>query len=110
MLGNHIDWWTGGLLTVAVKQDRPDILALLLDFGFDPNERVRSPELEEAVYSQGFPLWQCAALGKCEMAEMLLKRGADPNVHVYASGSSVYSAFSHRQWEMAELLQRHGGV
>ena len=44
------------------------------------------------------------------MAELLLQRGADPNVHVDSSGSSMYSAFSHKQWEMVELLRRHGGV
>ena len=30
----------GGLLTVAVRHNRPEILWLLLDFGFDPDERV----------------------------------------------------------------------
>ena len=33
-----------------------------------------------------------------------------PNVHVDSSGSAVHSAYSHRQWEMVELLRRHGGV
>src|SRR6185295_9222334 len=44
------------------------------------------------------------------MAELLLERGANPNAHVDSSGSSVYSAFSHRQWEMIPLLRRYGGV
>jgi ankyrin repeat protein len=44
------------------------------------------------------------------MAEILLARGANPNVHVDSSGSSVYSAYSHKQWEMVELLCGHGGV
>ena len=44
------------------------------------------------------------------MAEMLLRRGANPNVHVDSSGSSVYSAYSHKQWDMVELLRRHGGM
>jgi ankyrin repeat protein len=44
------------------------------------------------------------------MAEMLLERGANPNVHVYASGSPVYSAYSHRESTMVELLRRYGGV
>ena len=109
-LENPLDWSTGGLLTLAVIHDRPDILELLLDLGFDPDERVRSSEVEGTRYSQGYPLWQCAALGKLAMAEILLKRGANPNVHVDSSGSAVYSAYSHRQWAMVELLRRHGGV
>jgi ankyrin repeat protein len=107
---NPIEWSSGGLLTVAVKRDRPEMLELLLDFGFDPDERVRSEDSGSPAFSQAFPLWHCAAAGKQEMAEMLLARGADPNAHVDSSGSSVYSAFSHRQWEMVELLRRHGGV
>jgi len=100
----------GGLLTLAVKHDRPEILALLLDLGFDPNERTRLEGVEQIVYSAGFPLWRCAALGKDAMAEMLLTRGANPNVHVYASGSPVYSAYRHRRPEVVDLLKRYGGV
>jgi hypothetical protein len=81
-----------------------------LDFGFDPDERVSSGEGDWVAYSQGYPLWHCAALGRGDMAEMLLGRGADPNVHVDSSGSAVYSAYSHKQWGMVELLGRHGGI
>jgi ankyrin repeat protein len=109
-LVNPVRWDGGGLLTVAVRHNRPEMLALLLDCGFDPNERVSEGEGDWVAYSQGYPLWYSAALGRSEMAELLLRRGADPNVHVDSSGSSVYSAFSHKQWEMVELLRRHGGV
>lgn len=109
-LVNPIRWDEGGLLTVAVRHNRPEMLALLLDFGFDPDERASSGKGDWVAYSQGYPLWHCAALGRREMAEMLLKRGANPNVHVDSSGSSVYSAYSHKQWDMVELLRRYGGV
>jgi hypothetical protein len=110
VLVNPIDWATGGLVTIAVHHDRPEMLALLLDLGFDPDERVRSGDVEAPAFSQGFPLWHCAAQGKHAMAEMLLKRGANPNAHVDSSGSPVYSAYSHRQWTMVGLLRRYGGV
>lgn len=110
ILNNPIRWDGGGLLTVAVRHNRPEMLALLLDFGFDPDERVSSGEGDWVAYSQGYPLWYSAALGRHEMAELLLQRGANPNVHVDSSGSAVYSAYSHKQWEMVELLRRHGGV
>jgi ankyrin repeat protein len=108
-LTNPIEDW-GGLLTIAVLYDRPDMLKLLLDFGFDPNERIRLDGVEEIVYSQGMPLWNCAATGKLAMAEMLLERGADPNKHVYAAGPPVDSAYHHRDWTMLDLLKRFGGV
>lgn len=109
-LVNPVRWDDGGLLTAAVHNGKPEVLRLLLDYGFDPDERVSSGEGDWVAYSQGYPLWHCAALGRLEMAEILLERGANPNVHVDSSGSAVYSAYSHKQWEMAELLRRHGGV
>ncbi len=109
-LVNPIRWDGGGLLTAAVRHDRPQMLALLLDYGFDPNERVSEGEGDWVAYSQAYPLWYAAALGRREMAETLLAHGADPNLHVDSAGSSVYSAYSHKQWEMVELLRRHGGV
>jgi ankyrin repeat protein len=108
-LTNTIHWDDGGLLTVAVKHNRPSVLRLLLDFGFDANERVSGGEGDWIAYSQGYPLWTCAALGRRELAEILLAHGADPNVHVDSSGSAVYSAFSHKQWQMVDLLRNHGG-
>jgi ankyrin repeat protein len=101
---------SGGLLTAAVESGQPAVLALLLDLGFDPNERKRLDDIDQVVYSAGFPLWRCAALGSEAMAELLLKRGANPNLHVYASGSPVYSAYRHRRPEMIALFKRHGGV
>jgi len=108
-LSNPIRWNGGGLLTVAVEHNRPDILTFLLDCGFDPNERVSEGEGDWIAYSQGYPLWTCSAVGKREFAEILLTRGADPNVHVDSSGSAVHSAYSHKQWEMVDLLLLHGG-
>lgn len=98
-----------GLLTIAVKHDRPEILTLLLDMGFDPDERVRLEGLDEIVYSVGSPLWTCARSGKHSLAEILLKRGADPNAHVYAGGSVMYSAYVTKDELMVKLLERHGG-
>ena len=109
-LVNPVRWDGGGLLTVAVRHDQIDALRLLLESGFDPDERVSSGGDEWVAYSQGYPLWHAAALGRREMAQVLLEHGANPNVHVDSSGSAVYSAYSHKQWEMVDLLRRHGGV
>jgi ankyrin repeat protein len=109
-LTNHVRWNGGGLLTVAVRNDRFDVLQFLIECGFDPDERVSSGEGDWIAYSQGYPLWYSAALGRHEMATLLLDRGANPNVHVDSSGSAVYSAYSHKQWQILELLRARGGV
>jgi len=99
-----------GLVTHAVKSERPDMLALLLDLGLDPNERNRVDGLEDVVYSWGEPLRQCAILGQPAMAEILLKLGASANTNVYAASSAMYEAYARHVRAMVELLERHGGL
>ena len=103
---------SGGLLRIAVSHSRPQILAMLLDFGFDPNERVRFYAVggDEVVFTWGMPLWHCAGTGKDAMAEMLLEHGADPNADVYASGTPMLQAYSQADWKMLDLLMKYGGV
>ena len=98
-----------GLVTHAVKSERPDMLALLLDLGLDPDERDRVGGLEDVVYSWGEPLRQCAILGQSAMAEILLKRGADANTKVYAASSALHEAYARDDRAMVELLEAHGG-
>jgi ankyrin repeat protein len=99
----------GCLLALAVDCNRPEILKLLLDFGLDPDARVRVSGEEEPAYTWGMPLYQCARYGKYEMAEMLLQYGADPNGQVYASGIPLSEAYGQRDDKMIALLERYGG-
>jgi ankyrin repeat protein len=109
-LTNHVRWDEGGLLAIAVRNNRFEALEFLLDSGFDPDERVSYGAGDWIAYSQGYPLWYSAALGRHKMATLLLDRGANPNVHVDSSGSPVHSAYSHKQWQMVELLGARGGI
>ena len=101
----------GWLLKVAAESDRPDMLELLLDWGLDPDARVRveSEGVEEIAFSWGMPLYECARYGKHEMAEMLLKRGADANGRVYASGTPLSEAYGQQDERMIALLESYGG-
>jgi len=58
-----------GLLSLAVRYDRREMLELLLDLGFDPDER-RRVDLEPPEYTWGQPLRHCAEFGKPEMAKL----------------------------------------
>lgn len=101
---------SGGLLTLAARRDRPEMLALLLELGLHPDERTRVAGLEEVILSSGMPLMHCASTGKLAMAEMLLRHGADPNAQVFASGTPVGRAYVKRDRDMVKLLERHGGI
>jgi len=101
--------WYGGLLTTAVTTDRTDMLELLLDLGFDPDERVRLDVPEDGVYAWGKPLEWSAQLGKYAMAEMLLKHGADPNPKITDGKPPTSWAYERKDWAILELLERHGG-
>ena len=98
-----------GLVSYAVAANRPDILALLLDLGLDPDESGRVDGLEEVVPTWGEPLRACAISVKVTMAEMLLAHGANPNTNVYAASSAMYEAYKRRDEPMMALLERHGG-
>jgi ankyrin repeat protein len=98
-----------GLVARAVICDRADMLTLLLDLGFDPDERHRSDALDEIVYSWGEPLRTCAIAGKPELAEILLKRGADPNPSIYAASTPMFEAYQRGKREVVAVLERYGG-
>jgi hypothetical protein len=86
------------------------MLALLLDLGLEPDERIRVEGMDEILYATGNPLLSCVVLGKRQMAEMLLARGADPNANVYTCGSPLFRAYSQKDWDFVRLLEQHGGL
>jgi ankyrin repeat protein len=101
---------SGGLLRIAVTHNRPDVLKLLLGLGFDPDARVRLFEAEDAPWTWGMPLQHAVSLKRYDMAEALLKAGADPNASIYASGDPISSAYASGDARMITLLERHGGI
>ena len=64
----------GGLVTFAVRLDRPEALELLLDLGYDPNEHPdRDAGRGDVV---GKPLEYCAIEQRPVLADVLIRRGA----------------------------------
>jgi ankyrin repeat protein len=94
-----------GLLTLAVKHDRAEMLELLLELGFDPDETRLEAGVNETVHFWGRPLQQCTQSGKLAMAETLLAHGADAN-----AWGCVWNAYRQKDAAMIELLARYGGV
>ena len=98
-----------GLVSRAVMRRQADVLTLLLDLGFDPDERRRLKDLEEVVYSWGEPLRAAVQNDDLAMAETLLQRGADPNPSIYAASWPMLEAYQHNRRDMIALLERYGG-
>jgi ankyrin repeat protein len=98
-----------GLLTVAVEHDRSDMLQLLLELGFDAEERRRKVGGDGVYESLGVPLDRCVGRGNSAMVELLLAHGADPNAQIEAGGTPVTTAYRRRDQAMLDLLARHGG-
>jgi ankyrin repeat protein len=108
LLLGDIDWRHGGLLSLAVRHGRLEMVRTLLDLGADVNERTMLEELEEPTESSGQPLWLAAAAGRRDIAELLLDRGANPNANPYASGWPIDHAYRRNDAEMKHLLLARG--
>ena len=98
----------GGLLEIAASNDRLDMTELLLDLGFDPDERA--PIQDAGSEGWGGPLDECAHWGRLAIAETLLKRGADPNPKPHISKTPISWAYENRDAAMIELLERYGAL
>jgi ankyrin repeat protein len=101
---------SGRLLRIAVTHNRPEVLDLLLNLGFDPDERVDLHDGDDAPMTWGMALQHAVTLKRYAMAETLLTHGADPNASIYASGDPMFSAYSEGDSRMIGLLERYGGV
>lgn len=105
-LHNEIHTLRGGLLSIAVRVNRPEMVSLLLDLGLDPDETV--PGEDGSPLSWGLPLWFTAMCGRHEIADLLLARGADVNAIVYASGDALSIAHDTGDDQMVGLLRQRG--
>jgi ankyrin repeat protein len=98
----------GGLVSLAVKHGKIEMVRLLLDLGADVDERILLEELEEPTPSWGMPLWYAALANQRDIVELLLDRGADPNANVYASGWPLRNAWDHEDQSVKKLLLSRG--
>lgn len=106
-LNNEIHQLRGGLLSIAVRVNRADMVSLLLDLGLDPDESGAPDDASDAR-SWGMPLWFAAMCGRLEIAERLLDHGADVNAIVHACGDPMSIASGTCDEQMISLLLSRG--
>jgi ankyrin repeat protein len=96
------------LVSHAVRSGREDMLRLVLELGFDPDESGVLHGVEEVVPTWGGPLRECAIGGHVALAEILLAHRANPNTNVYAASSALYEAQVRGHAAIVSLLEAHG--
>ena len=77
----------------------------------DPSLANRVSEYVTYYLGSGAPLRNAAANGHRAIVELLLSRGADPNLReegIAPHGHALYSAVANRHLEIARLLLEHG--
>jgi len=89
---NHLD-----ALSLVARENNMAILKLLIDAGIWIDS-----------YNGYFALRLCAELGSLEMAEMLIKHGADPNLRQFRWNSPLMEAAKHGHIQIVRLLLKHG--
>jgi Ankyrin repeats (many copies) len=91
-----------GLMAWAAASRKLDAIALLAELGFDVNARGRLDiPLEQAWFT---PLHGAAQTGDVEMAQLLLRLGADPSIKSEWGATPLESARQHGHEAVAELL------
>ncbi len=93
-------------ISLAARRGDIDRVRRLLD---------ENPDLVNAIpsssgYYNGVPLRNAAEGGYLEIVNLLLERGADPNLPemVAPQGGALYEAIARKHWEIVRLLLVHG--
>nr|XP_024219773.1 GA-binding protein subunit beta-1-like isoform X4 [Halyomorpha halys] len=87
------------LLHTAVKENRRDVVELLILIGVSPDVRG---------ISWSTPLHEAAARGYVDILQLLLQHGADINAETSMGRSALFLASSYRHHEAVSLLLRAG--
>jgi ankyrin repeat protein len=85
----------------AARRGDGNLVRLLLEHGANPS-------LAEEGAPRGHALWTAVYENRFEMAEVLLKYGADPNAMVESSGTPMMMA--RDEPALLALLKAHGGI
>src|SRR4051812_32749569 len=88
-------------LHLAAFFAQPQVAALLLERGADPNAVARNP-------MRVTPLHSAAAARQLEIARLLLTAGADPNARQQDDYTPLRAATEHGDTELEQLLLEHG--
>lgn len=91
-------------LWIAAKNNRPDVVELLLEYGADPNRKCLN--IEECYLE--YPLHMAAGNNLIEIVRLLLRYGAKTNVKMLGGVTPIFLASQRDHLETVQILMEAG--
>ncbi|MBW3623074.1 MAG: sigma-70 family RNA polymerase sigma factor [Armatimonadetes bacterium] len=101
----------GAVVDIGMAAAKGDIERVRELLDEDPSLANRVSDYNSYYIGCGAPLKNAAATGHIEVVQLLLERGADPNLPeegIAPRGHALYSAVANGHYEIAKLLLEHG--
>jgi ankyrin repeat protein len=94
-------------LETAIWLDATDMVALLLEFGADPNQQDRSFQGEHGMIGGNTSLHEAVYKGSAKMVKLLLAHGADPDIANADGMTPIELAERKDRKHLANLMVAH---
>lgn len=94
-------------LEIAIWLDATDMVALLLEFGADPNQQDRSFQGEHGMVGGNTSLHESVCKGSAKMVKLLLAHGADPDIANADGITPIELARRKDHMHLANLMEAH---
>jgi cytohesin len=91
------------LFSAVITGDLDEVKQIVIDCGVNPN--IKGPNPNPLGFT---PLHYAAMYGRHEIAELLLERGADPNIQDNDGDTPLHLAAANGYSEIVKLLLEHG--
>jgi ankyrin repeat protein len=94
-------------LEIAIELDSTDMVALLLEFGADPNQQDPSFQGTQGMHGGNTSLHAAVYKGSAKMVKLLLAHGADPDIANADGANPIELAQRTSHTHLAHLMEAH---
>jgi uncharacterized protein len=94
-------------LEIAIWLDATDMVALLLEFGADPNQQDRSFQGQSGMVGGNTSLHEAVNKGSAKMVKLLLAHGADPDIANADGLTPIELARRRDRMHLVNLMEAH---
>ncbi len=94
-------------LILAIENDRPEIVEMLLAAGADVNAQTPVHHGREYVYGGDTPLNEAVSCGSAKLVKLLLNYGADPDMQGGGNESPLEMAKRRGRGHLVDVMEKH---